>query len=89
MRREVRRAFEQAPESHRSESFKKDFQATRQILCELVRAQNVELFMGSGTLANDVVAGQLSLLERPRLGFEQRRIRRPAGGSGPPVQSGI
>jgi aspartate aminotransferase-like enzyme/N-acyl-L-homoserine lactone synthetase len=62
VRREVRRAFEQAPESHRSESFKKDFQTTKQTLCELVRAKGVELFMGSGTLANDVVAGQLSLL---------------------------
>jgi aspartate aminotransferase-like enzyme len=67
VRREVRRAFEQAPESHRGEGFKKDFQATKQILCELVRAQNVELFMGSGTLANDVVAGQLSLLGQPGL----------------------
>ena len=62
IRREVRRAFEQAPESHRADSFKKDFQSARQILCELVRARNVGLFMGSGTLANDVVAGQLSLL---------------------------
>ena len=62
VRREVRRAFEQAPESHRSESFKNDFQTTKQILCELVRTKGVELFMGSGTLANDVVAGQLSLL---------------------------
>ena len=67
VRREVRRAFEQAPESHRGEGFKKDFQATKQILCGLVRAQNVELFMGSGTLANDVVAGQLSLLGQPGL----------------------
>jgi aspartate aminotransferase-like enzyme len=63
----VRRAFEQAPESHRGEGFKKDFQATKQILGELVRAGKVELFMGSGTLANDVVAGQLSLLGRPGL----------------------
>jgi aspartate aminotransferase-like enzyme len=62
VRREVRRAFEQAPESHRGDSFKKDFQATKQILCELVQAKKVELFLGSGTLANDVVAGQLSLL---------------------------
>ena len=62
IRREVRRAFEQAPESHRGDSFKKDFQSARQILCELVRAKNVGVFMGSGTLANDVVAGQLSLL---------------------------
>lgn len=61
VRREVRRAFEQAPESHRAEAFTKDFQAARQILCELVRARNVELFLGSGTLANDVMAGQLSL----------------------------
>jgi aspartate aminotransferase-like enzyme len=67
VRREVRRAFEQAPESHRGEGFKKDFQAAKQILCELVRAGNVELFMGSGTLANDVVAGQLSLLGQPGL----------------------
>ena len=62
VRRQVRRAFEQAPESHRSESFKSDFQATRQSLCELVQAKNVELFLGSGTLANDVIGGQLSLL---------------------------
>ena len=63
IRREVRRAFEQAPESHRAESFKKDFSSARQILCELVRARNVGVFMGSGTLANDVIAGQLSLLD--------------------------
>jgi len=67
VRREVRRAFEQAPESHRGEGFKKDFQAVKQILCELVRAGKVELFMGSGTLANDVVAGQLSLPGQPGL----------------------
>jgi|SRR5579859_6700124 len=65
--REVRRAFEQAPESHRGEGFRKDFLATKQMLCELARARNVELFLGSGTLANDVVAGQLSLLKRPGL----------------------
>ncbi len=62
IRREVRRAFEQAPESHRGQSFKMDFHSARQILCELVRAKSVGLFLGSGTLANDVVAGQLSLL---------------------------
>jgi len=67
VRREVRRAFEQAPESHRGEDFKKDFNATKQILCDLVRAGRVELVMGSGTLANDVVAGQLSLLGQPGL----------------------
>jgi aspartate aminotransferase-like enzyme len=62
VRREVRRAFEQAPESHRADSFKQEFQQTRQRLCELTQATNVELLLGSGTLANDVVAAQLSLL---------------------------
>jgi aspartate aminotransferase-like enzyme len=67
VRREVRRAFEQAPESHRADAFMKDFQAATQMLCELVRARNVELFVGSGTLANDIVAGQLSLEKKPGL----------------------
>src|SRR5262249_14673531 len=60
VRREVRRAFEQAPESHRSNGFLKDFILTKQMLCELTRARHVELLLGSGTLANDVVAAQLS-----------------------------
>jgi aspartate aminotransferase-like enzyme len=67
VRREVRRAFEQAPESHRSEAFTKDLQAAKQVLCELVQARNVALFLGSGTLANDVVAGQLLLEDKPGL----------------------
>lgn len=62
VRREVRRAFEQSPESHRAEGFKLEFEATRQILRDLAGARHVELLLGSGTLANDVVAGQLSLL---------------------------
>src|SRR2546421_1987739 len=61
IRREVRRAFEQAPESHRADAFVKDFEATKEILCELVQASKVQLFMGSGTLANDIIAAQLSL----------------------------
>src|SRR5216684_2235606 len=47
VRREVRRAFEQAPESHRGDSFVKEFQAAKQILCELAAAGKVELFLGS------------------------------------------
>lgn len=65
LRREVRRAFEQAPESHRADIFMKDVRAAKQVLCNLVQAGNVELFLGSGTLANDVVGAQLSL-ERGR-----------------------
>jgi aspartate aminotransferase-like enzyme len=65
VRREVRRAFEQAPESHRGGAFMKDFAGTRQILSELVRAKHVQLLLGSGTLANDVIGGQLSLEQGP------------------------
>ena len=57
----VRRAFEQAAESHRMESFRIGFSATRKMLCELTRSQNVQLFLGSGTLANEVVGARLSL----------------------------
>src|SRR6267142_6177166 len=46
VRREVRRAFEEAPESHRAESFKADFQATKLMLCELVSAKHAALFVG-------------------------------------------
>jgi aspartate aminotransferase-like enzyme len=63
VRREVRRAFEQAPESHRGESFVKDFKAVKGLLCELTCAAHVEVLAGSGTLANDLVAAQLSLLK--------------------------
>jgi aspartate aminotransferase-like enzyme len=67
VRREVRRAFEQAPESHRGESFLNDFHSTKLLLRELVKVGRVELLLGSGTLANDVVGGQLSLEEGPGL----------------------
>jgi len=62
IRREVRRAFEQAPESHRGDGFKREFQLTKQALCDLTQATKVELLLGTGTLANDMVAAQLSLL---------------------------
>ena len=61
IRREVRRAFEQAPESHRADVFMRDFHAARQILCGLVSAKNAQLLVGSGTLANDIIGGQLTL----------------------------
>ena len=38
---------------------------TKTLLCQLVRAQRVEILLGSGTLANDVIAAQLSLLAAP------------------------
>jgi aspartate aminotransferase-like enzyme len=61
----VRKAFERAPESHRSDFFIADFQKTRGRLCQLVRACNVQILLGSGTLANDAVAAQLTLEKKP------------------------
>ncbi|HEU5125023.1 MAG TPA: aminotransferase class V-fold PLP-dependent enzyme [Verrucomicrobiae bacterium] len=65
VRRQVRRAFEQAPESHRGQAFIKDFHATKKILTGLVQARYMELLLGSGTLANDVIGAQLSLGSMP------------------------
>jgi len=65
IRPEIRAALDQLPVSHRCERFKEDFALTKTLLCQLVRAQRVEVLLGSGTLANDVVAGQLALLSAP------------------------
>jgi hypothetical protein len=89
VRREVRRAFEQAPESHRGDSFKQDFQQTKKLLSDLTQARNVELLFGSGTLANDMIGAQLSLLPGPGHRAEQWRIRPTPGGSGAPLQVAV
>ena len=64
---EVEKALSQPSLSHRSEAFLSEFEFTKQLLCELTRANQVEILLGSGTLANDVIAGQLSLVRRPGL----------------------
>ncbi|MEI7901817.1 MAG: GNAT family N-acetyltransferase, partial [bacterium] len=46
--------------SHRAEAFGLLLERTRGMLCELTRAPAVAVAMGSGTLANDLVAGQLA-----------------------------
>lgn len=58
----VHDVFSEMPCSHRSDGFVTDFQETRRMLCELVNAKQVEILMGPGTVGNDAVAGQLSLL---------------------------
>lgn len=65
--REVRAAFARPAESHRSAAFLELFEDVRRRLRALTRARHVSLLMGSGTLANDAVAGQLSLLDVPGL----------------------
>ena len=56
----VRAALARPPVSHRSAAFVRDFQATRRALCALMGARDVQILMGSGTLANEVVAATLS-----------------------------
>ncbi|HEV8538744.1 MAG TPA: aminotransferase class V-fold PLP-dependent enzyme [Bacteroidota bacterium] len=65
--KDVMKVFGENPVSHRAEHFMHDFQQTRRLLCRLVHASRVEILLGSGTLANDAVAGQLSLINRPGL----------------------
>jgi aspartate aminotransferase-like enzyme len=48
--------------SHRSAQFVADLARVQARLCALVNAPHVEFLFGSGTLGNEAVAGQLSLL---------------------------
>lgn len=81
----VSRVFDRRPCSHREKSFIKDFQKVRELLCDLVNSKHVEILMGSGTLANDAIAGQLSLLQAKGLilvsGEFGRRLVRNAKGA--------
>lgn len=63
----VREAFSQKPISHRSTKFKSAFERVRKNLLELTSAKYVEVFTGTGTTANDTIAGQLSLLSQTGL----------------------
>ena len=63
----VRKSFEQPAESHRADGFVAEFQQTKKRLCQLTGATKVEILLGSGSLANDAVAAQLSLEEGPGL----------------------
>jgi len=62
---DVRKAFEKGPVSHRSAVFTAEFRATKKLLCELTGARHVEILLGSGSLANDAVGAQISLLRQP------------------------
>ena len=61
----VRHAFIQPPVSHRATRFIEDVQTVRASLCELTGANYVQIMLGSGTLANEVVCAQISRLEAP------------------------
>ncbi len=59
---EVSRAFAAPAISHRSAAFHAQLAQVKKRLCDLVGLPNVQLLVGSGTLANDAVGAQLSLL---------------------------
>lgn len=65
--KDIQYEFSKTSISHRSDSFKKLFLRLKTNLCTLVKASNVQVFTGSGTLANDIVAGQLLLMDNPGL----------------------
>ena len=59
---EVREEFVKPPVSHRSQQFEKKFGNTKKKLSQLVNCRFTQILMGSGTLANDAVAVNLSTL---------------------------
>ena len=63
----VRRAFNTPPISHRSNEFRQILSEAKALLLGLTGAEHTELLLGSGTLANEVVAAQLSLLDEEGL----------------------
>jgi aspartate aminotransferase-like enzyme len=64
---EVQAALMQPTVSHRTSRFTQLLGQVRTRLCQLACARDVQVLPGSGSLANAVVAGQLSLLETPGL----------------------
>jgi aspartate aminotransferase-like enzyme/GNAT superfamily N-acetyltransferase len=57
---DVLAALAAPPISHREDAFVARLDALRQTLCALVGATHAEVLVGTGTLANDVVAAQLA-----------------------------
>ncbi|MGJ7920472.1 aminotransferase class V-fold PLP-dependent enzyme [Neobacillus sp. LXY-4] len=62
IREDVKAALTREPISHRSEMFLEKMHLTQKQLCELTNSRYVKIMLGSGTLANDAIAAQLSLL---------------------------
>ncbi len=59
---DVRRAFSAVPISHRSELVVDTMRQVQALLRDMTGARSVSVLMGSGTLANDAIAAQLSLV---------------------------
>lgn len=61
--KEVKKAMVAEPFSHRSPEFDTLLKCVKRKLTTLTGANHVQLLQGTGTFANDVIAGQLSLME--------------------------
>lgn len=60
---EVKKAMVAEPFSHRSPEFESLLKSVQRKLTTLTGANDVQLLHGTGTFANDVIAGQLSLMK--------------------------
>ncbi|WP_453994239.1 aminotransferase class V-fold PLP-dependent enzyme [Bacillus nitroreducens] len=58
----VKAAFGEEPISHRSNEFSFQMKSVREQLCKMTNSKYVQILIGSGTLANDAIAAQLTLL---------------------------
>ncbi len=58
---EAEEAFSGAPVSHRTREFAGELDRVKRLLSDITGAKHAALLMGSGTLANDALSGQLSL----------------------------
>lgn len=63
IRQDVRDSFATPAESHRGAKFMSLMAQTKELLCRVTQAASVEITVGSGTLANDMVGSQIRLLE--------------------------
>jgi len=60
--KEVEHAFQRATISHRDSDFRNEMNKVQAKLCELVHANHAQVAVGTGTLANDIVAAQIKKL---------------------------
>lgn len=80
----VKDGFGRVPISHRDNAFSGSLKKVKGLLRSLTRCKKVEVCLGTGTLANDIIASQLSLLNKRGLilsngEFGERLIRHAQG----------
>jgi len=63
VRSEVREALAFPAISHRNYEFIEDIKLAQEQLCRLTRSRYVQIMLGTGTLANDVIAAQLKKIQ--------------------------